>query len=120
MFPKKGKFFPDHSRRRGTEIAYGSAIAAALREELAQTRRSAKAVVQWTGASERTVKNWLAGKGGPRGPQLICIMRHSPVVLRTVLQLSGRDQVVAGAAIKEARDVLAETVHRLDSLAGHE
>jgi hypothetical protein len=92
-------------------------IGAALREELRQMRRTAKAVVQWTGASERTVKNWLAGKSGPRGPQLICIMRHSPTVLRAVLQLSGRDQIVAGAAIMEARDILAETVRRIDLLA---
>jgi transcription initiation factor TFIIIB Brf1 subunit/transcription initiation factor TFIIB len=118
MFPKRGKFFPDSAGRRGTEISYAAVIGAALREELRQTRRTAKAVAQWTGASERTVKNWLAGKNGPRGPQLICIMRHSPGVLQAVLQLSGRDHAITGASIVEARKILAETLQRIDLLAG--
>lgn len=116
MFPKKGKFFPDTARRPGTEISFEAVVGTALREELRETRRSAKAVMEWTGVSERTVKNWLSGRTAPRGPQLICIMRHSPKVLRAVLQLSGRGQSVAAAEFLEMRNFLAEAVRRLYEL----
>jgi hypothetical protein len=117
MFPKKGKFFPDRARRPGTEISYEAVISEALNEELRDVRRTTiKTVMEWTGASERTVKNWLAGKSGPSGSYLICILRHSEKVLTAVLRLSGREHVVIGAEIVEARNRLFETIRRIDEI----
>ncbi len=108
MFPKKGKFFP------GTGV-YREAIATALRAEFGGSHHTVKTVMQWTGANERTVKNWLSAKGGPRGEHLICLLRYSEKVLEVVMQLSKREQIVAGKAILDARNMLADVVKKIDS-----
>lgn len=69
---------------------YSDLIAVALRTELGDTHRAVKTVMKWTGASERAVKNWLAGDTGPHGPYLIKILRHSNAVLETILAASRR------------------------------
>jgi hypothetical protein len=60
-FPKKGKSFP---RRRGDgnnldDQAFAMKIASALQSELKDHNSRAKLVAGWTGAHERTVKNWI-------------------------------------------------------------
>lgn len=114
MFPKKGKFFPDRARRLGTEISYEAVIGAALREELRGRHATVKTVMKWTGASERTVKNWLAGRGGPKGPHLVCILRHSERVLAAVLQLAGRQEQLAAVHLLEGRNQIANALEQLD------
>jgi hypothetical protein len=57
MLPKKGKTFPGGTDRG----PYASAIAQALQRGLGDTHRAIKIVMRWTGAAERTVKNWFAG-----------------------------------------------------------
>jgi len=49
--------------------------------------------MRWTGASERTVKYWLAGERGPSGDHLIALVRHSDAVLFMLLALAGRHVV---------------------------
>jgi hypothetical protein len=116
MFPKKGKFFPDRERRAGTEIRFATVVGAALRDELRGTRHSAKTIMEWTGASERTVKNWLAKRSSPSAPHLVCLMRHSKKVLDAVLQAAGREHVLAGMDLAAARNLMAEAVRRYDLL----
>lgn len=41
-------------------IDYRKAVAMALHEEFGATNRAIKVAMRWTGASERTVKYWLA------------------------------------------------------------
>ena len=49
-------------------IDYRKAMAMALHEELGSSQsRGFKMAMRWTGASERTVKYWLAGERGPSG-----------------------------------------------------
>lgn len=55
--PKTGTIVP----QKANVPDYRAAIAAALREELGQTHRAIKTAMRWTGASERTVKYWIAG-----------------------------------------------------------
>ena len=68
-------------------------MAMALHEELGSTNRAIKMAMRWTGASERTVKYWLAGERGPSGDHLIALARHSDAVLFVVLALAGRHVV---------------------------
>ncbi len=68
-------------------------MAMALREELGSTNRAIKMAMRWTGASERTVKFWLAGEQGPSGDPLIALERHSDAVLFVLLALVGRHVV---------------------------
>jgi len=71
---------PDHAK-------YAAVISAALRKELGNTHCAAKTVMQWTGASERTVKYWFAGTKGPSGEHLVMLAHHSDTVLTEFLPL---------------------------------
>ena len=90
------------------QARYREAVAAALRAELGPTHQAIKTAMRWTGASERTVKNWFAGAYGPSGEHLIELLRHSDDVLQAVLQLSGRENVIVAAQIKNAELVIEE------------
>ncbi len=69
---------------------YREVIAAALVEDLGLTHRAVKTAMRWTGASERTVKYWLAGERGPSGGHLIALARHSDAVLTAILAMADR------------------------------
>jgi hypothetical protein len=93
MLPKKGNSFPNVTGGDTGKIDYPAAIAAALRAELGNSHQAVKTVMRWTGANERTVKNWLAGSRGPRGEHLLALLRHSNVTLEVVLQLADRQPI---------------------------
>jgi hypothetical protein len=66
-FPKKGKSFPKRGGGGGSDFslddhAFAMKIASALTSELKDRNSRAKLVAGWTGASERTVKNWISGR----------------------------------------------------------
>ena len=105
--PKTGRTFPAEGGRRHIVENYAAAIGGALSEELGETHRSIKTVMGWTGASERTVKNWFAGVSGPSGEHLVAIVRHSDAVFTVVMLLAGRDQAVAAKKLIDARETLA-------------
>lgn len=86
-FPKKGNEFPE------SEI-YAALIGAALRSSLGGSHSAVKTLVSWTGANERTVKNWLAGRYGPSGSHLVSIVRHSNAALESFLAMAGRDELL--------------------------
>ena len=97
---------------------YPAAIAYALRNQLGSTHQAIKIVMGWTGAGERTVKNWLAGVSGPSGQHLIDLIRHSDDVLEVLLILAGRQPIVAAQKVVGVRNKLAETVEQIDRLMG--
>jgi len=85
--PKTGKKLP----RYVSGHDYAVAIATALRTDLGATHQATKIMMRWTGASERTVKNWQAEVRGPAGTHLISLMAGSDAVLQAVLKLSQRE-----------------------------
>ena len=107
--PKRGRYFP-HDR------TYAPAIADTLQRQLGETHQAVKIVMRWTGAGERTVKNWLAGRSGPSGQHLLSLIRNSDDVLDTLLLLSGRRQMAAVKKVIAMRDTLARTLERIDLL----
>ncbi|MDO5529819.1 MAG: helix-turn-helix transcriptional regulator [Paracoccus sp. (in: a-proteobacteria)] len=86
VVPKTGKIV----HLKADVVDYRSAIAIALRDELGLTHRAVKTAMRWTGASERTVKYWIAGERGPNGEHLIALARHSDIVFHMVLMLANR------------------------------
>jgi hypothetical protein len=114
MLLKKGIVFPNGENLR----PYPSAIAYALRNELGSTHQAVKIIMRWTGAGERTVKNWLAGTSGPSGQHLVDLIRHSDDVLEVLLVLAGRQHIMAAKKLVDVRKTLAETVERIDILIG--
>ena len=115
MFPKKGNYFPNGTGPGKGKVSYPAAIAAALRAELGDSHQAVKTVMRWTGANERTVKNWFAARRGPRGEHLLALIRHSNRVLEIVLQLADREQIIAAKMLLDARNALAEMLARIDS-----
>lgn len=91
MFPKTGNKFPGDPEQQ-----YAMAIGTALRSELGDGHRAAKTVMNWTGASERSAKNWLSCKRGPSGWHLILLTRKSDAVASAVLRLAERSDVGIG------------------------
>jgi hypothetical protein len=90
-FPKKGKSFPKRSGGGGSDFslddhAFAMKIASALTSELKDRNSRVKLVAGWTGAHERTVKNWILGRYAPSrqtpcgtGAALRCGLECHPV-----------------------------------------
>jgi len=87
MLPKKGRMLHpwDGLARSGKD--YAKLIADALRQEHGNTHRTVKTIMRWTGASERSVKNWLSGEFGPSGYFLMRLCVKSPAVRGLVMEL---------------------------------
>lgn len=112
-FPKKGKFFPERNGYDGgdggiAETGFAVEIAAALHRSLGPTRAGVKTAATWTGANEKTVKNWFAGRYGPSGAHLVSLARHSDDVLGAFLVMSGREHLLVGAKLLAAERAIME------------
>ncbi len=116
--PISGKTFPKSSDRVAASDGYefAAVIAETLRGTFGGTRVSVKTVMAYTGAGERTVKNWFAGKNGPNGKNLVELVRHSDEVLEALLLMAGREDILAGKLLVDARDKLVEMLEIIDQL----
>jgi hypothetical protein len=114
MFPKTGRKFP----RRAEEPpeGYALSIAEALRAELGSSHQAIKTLMRWTGANERTTKNWLSGANGPSGEHLLEIIRNSDLVFECVLQLIDRKVVLSHRKLEEVHDALQVTAQLLSEM----
>jgi|SRR5581483_1187668 len=113
-FPKRGKSFPTgtnaggKSGRRAESRLFAAEIASALNAALGGTTAHIKIVAAWTGANERTVKNWFAGHYGPSGDHLIALVKHSDEVLSVVLSMADRRQILVSSKLDEIERRLME------------
>ena len=103
MLPKAGNI------RRRPPDRFAREIGEALRGELGSSHKAIKTVMGWTGASERSAKNWLNGTHGPGGWYLILLARQSEAVTAMVLRLAERDQLVPGMKLKALQVLLVQT-----------
>ena len=113
MFPKTGKVFPNPAKRISPDD-FAKSISIALREELGLSHVAAKTVMRWTGASERTAKNWLAGTCGPSGCHLVLLARESDVVMATLLVLAGRELNISALSLISLKAGLMYAVNAID------
>ena len=109
---KTGKGFPS---LRGAE-PLAQAIATALKDEFRGTPAAIKTVAQLTRSNERAVRNWFDGKNGPSGENLILLMRHSNLVLITILGIVDRRDLVVSVGLASLRRQLVDTVAAIDGL----
>jgi len=115
MFPKKGKGFPGPGGTRA-ELDYAASIATALRGELGDSHQAIKTVMRWTGATDRTAKNWVTGIRGPTGEHLISLARHSDAVFEVIIRAAGRESLLIALQLIDAREKLAAALEILDQL----
>ncbi|WP_294138507.1 hypothetical protein [Sphingomonas sp.] len=109
---KSGRSF--HEPRDG--VPFAEAIAEALKTEFGGTPSARKTVSQLTRSNERAVRNWFDGKNGPSGENLVILMRHSDLVLRTMLTLADRHDLVVAVGLAVLRRQLVEAVAAIDGL----
>ena len=121
-FPKKGKFFPGRNGDgAGGESqhpgSFAGEIAAALRRSVGSGGGGIKIVASWTGANEKTVKNWFAGRYGPSGEHLAVLVRRSDEVLSTFLVMAGREDLMAAVKLAAAEKAIMELLDAVRSIA---
>ena len=114
MFPKTGKKFPGEAREPLSN--YAAMIAVVLRSELGNSHQAHKTLMRWTGANEKTAKNWLSGSNGPSGEHLLRLMRNSDRVFEFVLRLSHRPVVLSNHRLAEIRNSLRGTADLLSEI----
>jgi hypothetical protein len=107
-FPKKGKSFPKPVGAGGSDFslddhAFAMKIALALKSELKDRNSRAKLVAGWTGANERTVKNWILGRYAPCGRHLVILAQHSDQVLNAVLSMADRQDLLLAGRVEDLR-----------------
>jgi hypothetical protein len=115
MFPKSGSRLPKFGPRL-TEAEYISEIRKALREELGGTRAATKTIMRWTGASDRTARNWMSGAAAPSGYNLICLAGRSDAVLGAMLAMSGRHELALATDIHAVEVALAKASGAIELL----
>ena len=74
--------------------------------------------MRWTGANERTVKNWYSGANGPSGAHPIALAGNSGEVVEAFLALTGHNGVLVAKKLIDARDKIAEMLELINSLTG--
>ncbi|WP_371420450.1 hypothetical protein [Tardiphaga sp.] len=116
MLPKRGRIFRNGSGENTPRLVYARAIRQALRSELGPTHQANKRVRQWTGASERTIKNWLNGSSGPRGEHLLLLACHSENVFDVILTLTERDNAVSGVKLHKICDEMSRSLRKFKEL----
>lgn len=112
--PKKGKELPSARKRRDLALDFAQAIAAALKDELARGA-SIKTIMAWTGASERTVKGWLAGSNGPSGAHMEGLLRSSQAVYERLMTRTGRGPIVSRQGLEALREKIAGLTEAIDA-----
>ncbi len=116
--PVSGITFPRSSGtvEKSDDNNFTAVIAETLRETYGRSGRSIKTLMAYTGAGERAVKNWFGGKNGPNGENLVELVRHSDEVLEALLLMAGREDILAGKLLVDARDKLVEMLEIIDQL----
>jgi hypothetical protein len=122
-FPNKGKFFPPlvgeaHILLEGRVNRFAIEIAAALQRASVESGLQIKTVAGWTGANERTVKNWFSGQYGPSGEHLLVLARHSHEVLKTMLAIMERKDLLIALEFVEIEQRIARLTVLVQELRG--
>ena len=116
MLPKKGRRFPNNGSRRPNSGKFAGEISRALRAELGGSHQTIKTLMNWTRASERTIKNWLSGSHGPNGAHLIEMIRHSDAVCSLVLRMAGRNGALTAIRLTDLRTRMVRIIAEIDRL----
>src|SRR4051794_41593469 len=110
-FPKKGKSFPKGRGAGASDLddhSFAMKIASALKSEIRNQNSRAKLVAGWTGANERTAKNWILGRYAPCGRHLVALAQHSDQVLNAILSMAGREDLLLAVKVEDLRRMVAE------------
>ncbi|MGB3446229.1 MAG: hypothetical protein WBA48_05985, partial [Xanthobacteraceae bacterium] len=106
---------PLHSSSRG-RFKHGSLLDGKIPQSRISSRW--KSTAGWTGANEKTVKNWFSGRYGPSGEHLAVLVRHSDEVLNAFLVMAGRQELMVAIKLAAAEQAIMDLLMAVRSLAG--
>jgi hypothetical protein len=112
---KKGKKFPPQGGEI-TEKEFAEAVARALEIEFGTSAHAASTIMRWTGVSERSAKNWLAGCHGPSGSNLLLLARHCASVRQMIFRLMGMPSLALTGSLNAVRALLESMIREIDDL----
>lgn len=115
-FPNSGNSLPNGLREAGGSPAFAKLVSTALRAALDGQSSKIKTVALWTGANDRTVKNWLSGERAPSGDHFLGLAANCPAVLAAFLVAIHRDDCLVMADIEEARAKVAAALVALEAV----
>lgn len=116
-FTKKDRKIQSESGKTFQEISPETltvTVAKALRAEFEATPAAMKTVARLTHSNERAVRNWFEGKNGPSADNLVILMRHSNHVLKAVLDMADRPDLVLAVGLAGLREQLVDAVAAID------
>ena len=117
MLQKMGKGFPT-GKNHISEAQLAELVANALKAQLGAVKNGANTIERWTGVSNRTAKNWLAGTHAPSAAHLIQLSKYSDHVLHTLLLVAGRPVLSLGTNLMTLKQNLIEVVETIDIALG--
>ncbi len=112
--PKKGKELPSVRTRQELARDYAQGSASALEEDLA-CGASIKTIMAWTGAGERTVKDWLADSNGPSGLHLEGLLGSFEAVYERLMIRTGRMPIVNRQGLEVLRAQITGLAAAIDA-----
>lgn len=115
-FPKSGNMLPNRRCGRSRKPSFAGLVSTALRTSLKGQSSKIKTVALWTGANERTVKNWLSGERAPSGDHFLGLAANCPAVLAAFLAAIQRNDCLVMADIEEARAKVAAALMTLEAV----
>jgi hypothetical protein len=115
MLPKSGRKLPK-IRRAPSEAEYAEQISSALRLELGGTAAAVKMIMRWTGASDRSARNWMNGSGSPNGYHLLRLARECNAVFEAMLDLTGHQEARLAVDLHAAEVAIAKAMGAFEIL----
>lgn len=118
-FPKKGNSFHDGGNGPtppGHVDTFAQMVSTVLRHAVGGRPSAVKVVARWTGAGERTVKNWFAGSCAPKGEHFRELVRHCPEMLEAFLVSAGRQDHLVFAKVGQVETALLEALEAIAKL----
>ncbi|CAI9418890.1 hypothetical protein ANOBCDAF_04406 [Pleomorphomonas sp. T1.2MG-36] len=115
-FPKSGNMLPSQRHGKPRKPSFARLVSTALRASLKGQSSKVKTVALWTGANERTVKNWLSGERAPSGDHFLGLAANCPAVLAAFLAAIQRNDCLVMADIEEARAKVAAALMALEAV----
>ena len=116
--PASGKSFPNsHAKMIAAgNYDFAEVISGTLCQAFGGSHASVKTVMAFTGARERTVKNWFGGKNAPSSANLVKLARHLDEILEVILLMAGRTKILSAKKLVDARGEVAKMLGLIDQL----
>ena len=115
-FPNSGNSLPNGRKKASAPQPFAKLISSALSAALRGQSSRIKTVALWTGANDRTVKNWFSGERAPSGDHFLRLAANCPAVLAAFLAAIHRNDCLIMADIADVRSKLVAALIAIEAV----